>query len=113
MRDLAGTAGLDLRRLPAHDLRPHSPRLGRIVLALQRRTGGRVALYAPSGALLRDTDPARGEPPGEEALDRVPAAEAKPGSAMREAVRGGEAIVVRDVGAPPGPRPLVLRQTLH
>jgi hypothetical protein len=53
MRDLAGTAGLDLRRLPAHDLRPHSARLGRIVLALQRRTGGRVALYAASGALLR------------------------------------------------------------
>src|SRR3954451_17155195 len=112
MRDLAGTAGLDLRRLPAHDLRPHSARLGRIVLALQRRTGGRVALYAASGALLKDTDPARGEPPGEEALDRVPAAEAQPGSAMHEAVRGGEAIVVSDVGTHAGPVTLVLSKPL-
>src|SRR4051794_41710968 len=100
MRDLAGTAGLDLRRLPAHDLRPHSARLGRIVLALQRRTGGRGALYAASGALLKDTDPARGEPPGEEALDPGPAARAQPRRAMHEAGPRGEAIVVRD-GAPP------------
>jgi signal transduction histidine kinase len=113
MRDLAGTAGLDLRRLPAHDLRPRSPRLGRIVLALQRRTGGRVALYAASGALLKDTDPARGEPPGEEALDRVPRAEAKAGSAMREAVRGGDAIVVSDVGTHAGPVTLVLSKPLN
>src|SRR3954451_2281343 len=113
MRDLAGTAGLDLRRLPAHDLRRRSPRLGRIVLALQRRTGGRVALYTASGALLKDTDPARGEPPGEEALDRVPAAEATPGSAMREAVRGGEAIVVSDVGTHAGPVTLVLSKPLN
>src|SRR3954447_2979285 len=112
MRDLAGTAGLDLRRLPARDLRPRSPRLGRIVLALQRRTGGRVALYAASGALLKDTDPARGEPPGEEALDRVPAAEAQPGSAMHEAVRGGEAIVVSDVATHAGPVTLVLSKPL-
>src|SRR4051794_3847619 len=112
MRDLAGTAGPDLRRLPARDLRPRSPRLGRIGLALQRRTGGRVALYAASGALLKDTDPARGEPPGEEALDRVPAAEAQPGSAMHEAVRGGEAIVVSDVGTHAGPVTLVLSKPL-
>src|SRR3954470_2341438 len=113
MRDLAGTAGLDLRRLPARDLRPRSPRLGRIVLALQRRPGGRVAPFEAGGALLKDTDPARGEPPGEEALDRVPAAEAKPGSAMREAVRGGEAIVVSDVGTHAGPVTLVLSKPLN
>jgi signal transduction histidine kinase len=113
MRALAGTAGLDLRRLPAHDLRPHSARLGRIVLALQRRTGGRVALYAASGALLKDTDPARGEPPGEESLDRVPAAEATRGSAMREAVRGGNAIVVSDVGTHAGAVTLVLSKPLN
>src|SRR3954453_6874397 len=103
MRDLASTAGLDLRRMPAHDLRPRSPRLGRIVLALQRRTGGGGGPYTGGGALLKDTAPARAEPPGEEALDRVPAAEATPGSAMREAVRGGEAIVVSDVGTHAGP----------
>src|SRR4051812_39394227 len=112
MRDLAGPAGLDLRRLPARDLRPRSPRLGRIVLALQRRTGGRVALYAASGALLKDTDPARREPPGEEALDRGPAAEAQPGSAMHEGVRGGGAIVVSAVGTPAGPVPLALSKPL-
>jgi signal transduction histidine kinase len=113
MRDLAGTAGLDLRRLPARDLRPRSRRLGRIVLGLQRRTGGRVALYAASGALLKDTDPARGEPPGEEALDRVPAAETTRGSAMQEAVRGGEAIVVSDVTTHAGPVTLVLSKPLN
>src|SRR4051794_33876235 len=113
MPALAGPAGLDLRRMPAHDLRPRSPRLGRIVLALQRRTGGRVALYTASGALLKDTDPGRGEPPGEEARDRVPAAEGKPGSAMREAVRGGEAIVVSDVGTHAGPVTLVLSKPLN
>jgi signal transduction histidine kinase len=113
MRDLAGTAGLDLRRLPARDLRPRSRRLGRIVLGLQRRTGGRVALYAASGALLKDTDPARGEPPGEEALDRVPAPETARGSAMHEAVRGGEAIVVSDVVTHAGPVTLVLSKPLN
>jgi signal transduction histidine kinase len=113
MRDLVGTAGLDLRRLPAHDLRPRSARLGRIVLGLQRRTGGRVALYTASGALLKDTDPARGEPPGEEALDRVPVAKASPGSALREAVRGGEAIVVSDVATHAGPVMLVLSKPLN
>src|SRR3954469_10886896 len=47
MRDLAGTAGLDLRRLPARDLRPRSPRLGRFVLAPHRRSRARAA---PAGA---------------------------------------------------------------
>src|SRR5690349_23457927 len=113
MRALAGTAGLDLRRLPARDLRPRSRRLGRIVLGLQRRTGGRVALYAASGGLLRDTDPARGDPPEEEALDRVPATHATRGSAMHEAVRGGEAIVVSDVLTHAGPVTLVLSKPLN
>ena len=52
MRQLAGTAALDLRRLPARDLRPHSPRLARITLDLQRRTGGRVTLLAASGSAM-------------------------------------------------------------
>src|SRR3954451_1334902 len=61
MRDLAGTAGLDLRRMPAHDLRPRSPRLGRIVLALQRRTGGGGPVYTASRRPPSDHPPAPGE----------------------------------------------------
>jgi signal transduction histidine kinase len=112
MRDLAGTAGLDLRRLPQHDLRPRSARLGRILLALQRRTGGRVALYTAAGVLLRDTDPARGDPPAEESLDRAPVVEVAHVSAMREAVRGGEAVVVDDVQTHAGAVTLVLSKPL-
>jgi hypothetical protein len=57
MRRLAGTASLDLRRLPARDLRANSPRLDRIVVDLQRRTGAQVELFDANGAALRDTDP--------------------------------------------------------
>jgi signal transduction histidine kinase len=103
MRHLAGTAGLDLRRLPARDLRPGSPRLGRIVLALQRRTDGEA---------LRDTDPGRAEPPADEELERVAAAgTARPGAA-RQAVRAGEAVVVSTVATHAGPVTLALHKPL-
>jgi signal transduction histidine kinase len=101
---ITGTAALDLRRLPARDLRPRSPRLARIVDGLQARTGARVALYGASDRLLADTDPARGAPPSE-ASRSGPAT----GSA---AVRAGEAIVVRNVVTHAGAVTLVLRRRL-
>jgi signal transduction histidine kinase len=103
MRHLAGTAALDLRRLPRRDLRRQSLRLQRIVGGLQARTDARVALYGAAGALRADTGPKRPEPPAEEAIDRVPAA----GS-----VQGGEAVVVSDVATHSGRVTLVLRKPL-
>jgi signal transduction histidine kinase len=113
MRRLAGTASLDLRRLPARDLRPHSPRLGRIVVDLQRRTGAQVELFDANGAALQDTDPGRPDPTAGADVDRVSAAGPGAGSELREAVRGREAIVVRAVPTHAGPVTLVLRKPLN
>jgi signal transduction histidine kinase len=104
LRHIADTAGLDLRRLPARDLRPGSPHLARIVGGLQARTGARVALYGSTDALLADTDAVRAEAPGEASLDGLPSGGA--------AVRHGEAIVVSDVATHAGVVTLVLRKPL-
>ena len=112
MRQLAGTAALDLRRLPARDLRPHSPRLARITLDLKRRTGGRVTLLAASGAALQDTDPDRSDAGGDRD-ERVPVASTTGRSAFRDVVRGSEAIVVGSVPTHAGPVTLVLTKPLN
>ena len=63
MRELARTAGLALARLPR--ARP-APGLDRartpLVRELERRMGGRVALFDAHGIELADTDPERREP---------------------------------------------------
>jgi signal transduction histidine kinase len=104
MRHIAGTADLDLRRLPARDLRAKSLRLVRILDALQVRTGARVALFGATDRLLADTDPPRAATPAEATLDRLPG--------NGSSVRDGEAIVVRDVLTHSGPVTLVLRKPL-
>jgi signal transduction histidine kinase len=113
MRQLAGTAALDLRRLPARDLRPHSPRLARITLDLQRRTGGRVTLLAASGAALQDTDPDRSDSAGADPDERVPVARVTGRSEFRDLVRGRDAIVVGSVPTHAGPVTLVLTKPLN
>ena len=113
MRDLVGTAGLGLRRLPARDLRPKSPRLAKIVLSLQRRTGGHVALFAASGKALQDTDPESSGNRGTEDIDRVRAVGSVRGSPVSEAVRNGEAIVLTTVPTHAGSMTLVLGKPLE
>jgi signal transduction histidine kinase len=113
MRRLAGTATLDLRRLPSRDLRPNSPRLGQIVLDLQRRTGAQVELFDDNGAALQDTDPGRPDPTAGADVDRVSAAGLGAVTELSEAVRGREAIVVRGVPTHAGPVTLVLRKPLN
>jgi signal transduction histidine kinase len=113
MRDLAGTAALDLRRLPARDLRPGSPRLAQIVLVLQRRMGGGVALFGATGAALQDTDAPRDATASPDEADRIPPADAVRGSTVREAARRGEAVVVSAVDTHTGPVTLVLRKRLN
>jgi len=113
MRRLAGTAALDLRRLPAHDLRPQSPRLGGIVLALQRRTDAHVALFTAKGTALQDTDPERSGQDGEEVGAQASATSTVPGSQVRQAVHAREAIVVSSVDTHAGPVTLVLRKPLN
>jgi signal transduction histidine kinase len=111
MRALAGTAALSLRRLPAADLRPGSPRTARIVRALQRRTGARVALFDARGRAQLDTDPGRRDPASgilESLEDRGLARHRR----LSETVRGDEAIVVTPVRTHAGPRTLVLRKPL-
>ena len=113
MRQIADTAALDLRRLPARDLRPHSPRLARITRDLQRRTGGRVTLLAASGAALQDTDPDRSDTAGADRDERVPVARVTGRSEFRDVVRGSEAIVVGSVPTHAGPVTLVLTKPLN
>jgi len=112
MRRLAGTAALSLRRLPARDLRPGSTRVRRMVSTLQRRTGGRVAVVAPGGEALEDTDPGRSDPPDTD-LEPVPAAGSVRGSPIQAAVRGREAIVVTNVRTRVGPVRLALTKPLN
>jgi len=112
MRQIADTAALDLRRLPARDLRPHSPRLARITRDLQRRPGGRVALLAASGAALQDTDPDRTDARADRD-ERVAVASTTGRSAFRDVVRGSDAIVVGSVPTHAGPVTLVLTKPLN
>src|SRR5262245_32567845 len=113
MRQLAGTAALDLRRLPARDLRPHSPRLAKIALDLQRRTGGHVALFAASGAALQDTDPDRPDGVGPDKDERATVAKVTDGTEFRDVVRNREAVVVGTVPTHAGPVTLVLGKPLN
>jgi signal transduction histidine kinase len=113
MRQLAGTAALDLRRLPARDLRPDTARLGRIVLGLQRRTGGHVALFDRTGAALADTDPDRSDATRADADEPVTVASAQGVSQLRRVVRGREAIVVTSVVTHAGQVTLVLTKPLN
>ena len=62
MRELARTADLGLARLPPRDLRRGSSRQNAVVRELERRMGGRVALFDAHGIELADTDPERREP---------------------------------------------------
>ena len=112
MRRLAGTAALDLRRLPARDLRARSPRLARIVIGLQGRTGADVELFDAEGTALQDTDPARANASAGESADRVAAAGTNRASELRQADRDREAIVVTPVATHAGPVTLVLRKPL-
>jgi signal transduction histidine kinase len=113
MRQLAGTAALDLRRLPARDLRPHSPRLARIALDLQRRTGGHVALFTASGAPLQDTDPDRPDAAGADTDERAAVARVTDGTEFHDVVRKREAVVVGTVITHAGPVTLVLSKPLN
>lgn len=115
MRRLAGTAALDLRRLPARDLRARSPRLAGIVLGLQRRTGANVALFDADGRALQDTDPAQADSAAGESADRVAVAGTKRATELRQADRDRdrEAIVVTPVASHAGPVTLVLRKPLE
>jgi len=115
MRRLAGTAALDLRRLPARDLRARSPRLAGIVLGLQRRTGANVALFDADGRALQDTDPEHADSVAGESADRVAVAGTNRATELRQADRDRdrEAIVVTPVASHAGPVTLVLRKPLE
>ena len=112
MRTLARTARFGLVALPGHRLRQGSPSVRRLVVDLQRRMGGRVALYAADGESLADTDPDRRVPGTAELERREDARLARRGD-VREGVRDGEAIVVAGVRRASGDRlTLVLRKPL-
>jgi signal transduction histidine kinase len=113
MRRLAGTAALDLRRLPARDLRARSPRLAGIVLGLQRRTGADVALFDAGGTALQATDREPEDPGTGASADRVVAAGTNRATELRQAEDDREAIVVRPVATHAGPVTLVLRKPLE
>jgi hypothetical protein len=112
MRRLAGTAALDLRRLPARDLRARSPRLAGIVLGLQRRTGATSRSSTPTAAALQDTDPEHADSRGESA-DRWPSPARPRERAPPGRPRDREAIVVTPVASHAGPVTLVLRKPLE
>jgi signal transduction histidine kinase len=119
LRQLARTARFGLRNLPASDLRQGSPRVRVLVRDLRARTGGRVALYAPDGESLADTDPdlPRAEPDVAATSPRHAARLSDAGlqrhGDVREGVLGGQAVVVTAVHRPDGRRlTLVLRKPL-
>jgi signal transduction histidine kinase len=111
MRALARTGDLTLARLPRRDLRPGSQRQRVLVRELQRRMGGRVALFDAHGLELADTDPERREPRSETPERLVDAGFARAGDVLDQ-VRDGEAVVVAPVHTSAGRRTLVLRKSL-
>ena len=69
LRGLARTIRPALSDLPSRDARPGAPRLQQLVDRLQRRAGGRIAVYDSRGTKLADTataresaDPVAGDP---------------------------------------------------
>jgi signal transduction histidine kinase len=111
LRHLAVTARFGLVALPQRRLTQGSPSVRRLVRDLQRRTGGRVALYTAEGESLADTDPDR-RLPGTGELERLEDAKLARASDVREGIRDGEAIVVAGVPRPHGRLTLVLRKPL-
>ncbi len=111
MRELARTADLGLARLPPRDLRRGSSRQNAVVRELERRMGGRVALFDARGIELADTDPERREPRSETPERLVDAGFARAGD-VRDQVSNGEAVVVAPVRTRAGRRTLVLRKSL-
>ncbi len=112
LRQLTRTARFGVQRLPERILRPGSPSVRHLVADLQRRTGGRVALYDDQGRSLADTDPLRVAPETGE-LERLEDARLARRGDVREGVVRGEAIVVSGVRRVEGDRlTLVLRKPL-
>ena len=112
LRQLARTARFGLRNLPASDLRQGSPRVRVLVRDLRVRTGGRVALYAPDGESLADTDPDLPRLEPDVAACLSDAGLQRHGD-VSEGVVSGQAIVVTAVHRPDGERlTLVLRKPL-
>lgn len=63
LRGLARTARVSLQALPPGALRPHDPRLAALADRLQRRTGGRIAVYDNTDRVLSDTARSRARIP--------------------------------------------------
>jgi signal transduction histidine kinase len=112
MRELARTGDLTLARLPREELRPGAARPRLLVRQLQRRMGGRVALFDARGIEMADTDPERREPRSETPERLVDAGFARAGDVLDQ-VRNGEAVVVAPVHTSAGRRTLVLRKSLN
>lgn len=110
LRQLARTTRLALRDLPDRSVAPGSPGARRLVVELQRRTGGRVALYDKDGQPLIDTDVLPG---ARSELAVVRAAGLKRQRDVREGVIGRDAVVVAGIRRPGDERlVLVLRKSL-
>jgi signal transduction histidine kinase len=112
LRQLARTARFGVQTLPERSLLPGSPSVRRLVADLQRRTGGRVALFDETGRSLADTDPTQIAPESG-GLERLEDQRLALRGDVREGVRRGEAIVISGVRRPEGDRlTLVLRKPL-
>lgn len=112
LRQLARTARFGVQTLPDRVLLPGSPSVRHVVVDLQRRTGGRVALYDAAGRSLADTDLGQIAPETGE-LERIENEHLPLRGDVREGVRGGQAIVVSGVSRPLGDRlTLVIRKPL-
>lgn len=110
LRVVARTARFGIRSLPENVFDQGSVQARQLVVDLQRRTGGRVALFFPDGTPVADTDP-DGPQAGE--LENVRALHLARVTDVREGVRNGDAIVVTGVRRPGGDRLiLVLRKPL-
>ena len=90
------------RACRARDLRRGSARQDAVVRELERRMGGRVALFDAHGIELADTDPERREPRSATPERLVDAGFARAGD-VRDQVSDGEAVVVAPVRTRAGP----------
>ncbi|UTI64476.1 HAMP domain-containing histidine kinase [Paraconexibacter antarcticus] len=113
LRVVARTARFAIRGLPENVFERGTAGARRVVLDLQRRTGGHVALFLPDGTPIVVTAPEGHHPAPVDELQQVRDMHLPRVTDVREGVRDGEAILISGVQRPGGDRLiLVMRKPL-
>jgi signal transduction histidine kinase len=112
LRSVARTIRPELRAIPMEDRSRRSPELLRIADRLQRRTGGRIAVFDHAGAELADVGPARRATPLIEQLASERAVALRHRDDVAAAEHGDLAFAMTTAGGERDPLTLVIAKRL-